>query len=209
MKRLPGAYARNGIVQQTRAPAEKGDCPELLGVHRRLPLRIHEPRALRHRRQARAGAAWTTTPRLALLARTAVSHAEAGADIVAPSDMMDGRVRGHPPGAGPAGFADTPILSYAAKFASAYYGPFREAAESAPQVRRPARLSNGRAPTRSRRCAKWRWTSRKGPTWSWSNRRWLIWNFASGQNGVWLSHGGLCGQRRICDDQGRGGEGLD
>ncbi|HRV59153.1 MAG: porphobilinogen synthase [Solirubrobacterales bacterium] len=69
-----------------------------------------------------------------LLARTAISHAEAGADIVAPSDMMDGRIgsiryqldeEGHP---------DTAILSYAAKYASAFYGPFREAADSTPQI---------------------------------------------------------------------------
>jgi porphobilinogen synthase len=68
-----------------------------------------------------------------LLAQTALSHAEAGADIVAPSDMMDGRVARHPRGAGQNGFTDTPIMSYAAKFASAFYGPFREAAESAPK----------------------------------------------------------------------------
>lgn len=69
---------------------------------------------------------------LDLLARTAVSQAEAGCDIIAPSDMMDGRV-GHLRAAlDDAGFAETPILSYAAKYASAFYGPFREAADSAP-----------------------------------------------------------------------------
>jgi porphobilinogen synthase len=67
------------------------------------------------------------------LARTAVSHAEAGADIVAPSDMMDGRVGAIRKALDEAGHAMTPILSYAAKYASAFYGPFREAAESAPQ----------------------------------------------------------------------------
>lgn len=70
---------------------------------------------------------------LELLAREALSHARAGADIVAPSDMMDGRV-GHIRGAlDEAGFQNTALLSYAAKYASAYYGPFREAAESTPQ----------------------------------------------------------------------------
>jgi porphobilinogen synthase len=69
---------------------------------------------------------------LELLARTAVSHAEAGADVVAPSDMMDGRVAALRAGLDEAGFAETPIVSYAAKYASAFYGPFREAAESAP-----------------------------------------------------------------------------
>jgi porphobilinogen synthase len=68
-----------------------------------------------------------------LLARTAVSHARAGADIVAPSDMMDGRVGAIRTGLTEAGFSEVTILSYAAKYASAFYGPFREAAESAPQ----------------------------------------------------------------------------
>ncbi|MGD0201169.1 MAG: porphobilinogen synthase [Bryobacteraceae bacterium] len=67
------------------------------------------------------------------LARGAVSHARAGADIVAPSDMMDGRVAAIRKALDEAGFTNTPILSYAAKFASVFYGPFREAAESAPQ----------------------------------------------------------------------------
>ncbi len=70
---------------------------------------------------------------LPLLARTAVAHARAGADMVAPSDMMDGRVAAIRQALDAAGFAHLPILSYAAKHASAFYGPFREAAESAPQ----------------------------------------------------------------------------
>ena len=70
---------------------------------------------------------------LPLLARAAVSHAAAGADIVAPSDMMDGRVRAIRQSLDGAGYGDTPILSYAAKYASAFFGPFREAAESAPK----------------------------------------------------------------------------
>ena len=70
---------------------------------------------------------------LDLLARTAVSHAEAGADVVAPSDMMDGRVGAIRAALDDAGFSETPILSYAAKYASAFFGPFREAADSAPQ----------------------------------------------------------------------------
>jgi porphobilinogen synthase len=72
-------------------------------------------------------------PTLELLARTAVSQARAGADVVAPSDMMDGRVAAIRAALDKAGFANTPILSYASKFASAFYGPFREAADSAPQ----------------------------------------------------------------------------
>ncbi len=72
-------------------------------------------------------------PSLELLARTAVSLAQAGADIVAPSDMMDGRVAAIRQALDAAALDETPILSYAAKFASAFYGPFREAADSAPQ----------------------------------------------------------------------------
>jgi len=70
---------------------------------------------------------------LELLARTALSHAKAGADMVAPSDMMDGRVRAIRSALDKKGFSNIPIMSYAAKYASAFYGPFREAAESAPQ----------------------------------------------------------------------------
>jgi porphobilinogen synthase len=72
-------------------------------------------------------------PTLALLAAEALAHARAGADMVAPSDMMDGRVGAIRRALDDAGFTHLPIMSYAAKFASAFYGPFREAAESAPQ----------------------------------------------------------------------------
>src|SRR5207237_1524600 len=71
---------------------------------------------------------------LKLLARAALSHACAGADIVAPSDMMDGRVQAIRSSLDRSGFGQVSILSYAAKYASAYYGPFREAAESTPQT---------------------------------------------------------------------------
>ena len=70
---------------------------------------------------------------LELIARTAVSHARAGADMVAPSDMMDGRVAAIRAALDSEGLANTPIMAYAAKYASAFYGPFRDAAESAPQ----------------------------------------------------------------------------
>ncbi len=72
-------------------------------------------------------------PTLELLKKTAVSQAQAGADIIAPSGMMDGFVQAVRAGLDEAGFEDTPIMSYAAKYASAYYGPFRDAADSAPQ----------------------------------------------------------------------------
>ena len=70
---------------------------------------------------------------LELLAKTALSHVEAGADMVAPSDMMDGRVAAIRARLDEAGHVNTPIMSYAVKYASNFYGPFREAANSAPQ----------------------------------------------------------------------------
>jgi porphobilinogen synthase len=84
---------------------------------------------------------------LPLLARMAVSHAAAGADIVAPSDMMDGRVGAIRAALDGAGFASTPVLAYSAKFASAFYGPFRDAAESTPQFgdRRAYQMDPGNA----------------------------------------------------------------
>jgi porphobilinogen synthase len=71
-------------------------------------------------------------PTVDLLVQEALSHAEAGADVVAPSDMMDGRIGAIRDGLDRGGYADTAIMSYAAKYASAFYGPFREAAESTP-----------------------------------------------------------------------------
>ena len=70
---------------------------------------------------------------LSLLTRTAVSQAKAGADIIAPSNMMDGFVAAIRQGLDEAGFEDIPIMSYAVKYSSAYYGPFRDAADSSPQ----------------------------------------------------------------------------
>jgi porphobilinogen synthase len=127
-----GAYAANGIVQQTVRLLRK-EIPELLIL---TDVCLCEYMNHGHCGVVQRGAGGTrilNDPSLALLARTAVSHAEAGADLVAPSDMMDGRVRAIRQHLDRAGFTDTPILSYAAKFASAFYGPFREAAESAPQ----------------------------------------------------------------------------
>jgi porphobilinogen synthase len=84
-------------------------------------------------------------PTLEILSKTAVAQAKAGMDIIAPSDMMDGRVAAIRNGLDGSGFANTPILSYAAKFASGFYGPFREAADSAPQFgdRRSYQMDGG------------------------------------------------------------------
>jgi len=129
--RASGAYARNGIVQMAVRLLKK-ELPQLLVItdvclceymsHGHCGLcdpKVKDGRVL-------------NDPTLKLLARTAVSHAEAGADIIAPSDMMDGRVRAIRGALDEAGFTDLPIMAYAAKFASAFYGPFREAAESTP-----------------------------------------------------------------------------
>lgn len=72
-------------------------------------------------------------PTLELLAKIALSHAQAGADMVAPSDMMDGRVRAIRETLDDDGFQNTPIMAYSVKYASGYYGPFREACDSAPR----------------------------------------------------------------------------
>ena len=126
------AYDENGIVQQA-VRAIKAECPQLVvitdvclceymshghcGVTRRDGEHFHV----------------LNDESVALLARTAVSHAAAGADLVAPSDMMDGRIAAIRQALDERGFDQTGIISYAVKFASAFYGPFREAAESPPQ----------------------------------------------------------------------------
>ena len=123
-----GAYAEAGIVQAA-VRAIKAAVPELLVM---TDVCLCEYTSHGHCGVVREGRV-LNDPTLELLARTAVSHAAAGADIVAPSDMMDGRVGAIRAALDAEGFAETPILSYAAKYASAFYGPFREAADSAPQ----------------------------------------------------------------------------
>ena len=123
-----GAWAENGIVQKA-VRALKADNPELLVF---TDVCLCEYMSHGHCGIVQ-GERILNDPSLALLARTAVSHAAAGADVVAPSDMMDGRVGAIRHALDREGFSETPLLSYAAKYASAFYGPFREAADSAPQ----------------------------------------------------------------------------
>ena len=127
-----GAYAENGVVQEA-VRAIKRTCPELVvmtdvclceymshghcGVTRRDGEHFHV----------------LNDESVELLAKTALSHAQAGADLVAPSDMMDGRIGAIRELLDAHGFEQTGIMSYAVKFASVFYGPFREAAESPPQ----------------------------------------------------------------------------
>ena len=124
-----GAWDREGAVQLA-AGAIKRACTGAAGRHRRLPVRVH--RATATAASCARTAPSTTTRRVELIARTAVSHARAGADLVAPSDMMDGRVGAIREALDDEGFPDTPIIAYSAKFASAFYGPFRDAAGSTP-----------------------------------------------------------------------------
>ena len=123
-----GAYDDNGIVQRALV-AIKAEVPGL--------LRITDVCNCEYTSHGHCGKVVDgdvdNDASLAWLAASAVSHARAGADVVAPSDMMDGRVAAIRAALDGAGFTNTPILAYAAKFASVFYGPFREAAESTPQ----------------------------------------------------------------------------
>jgi porphobilinogen synthase len=127
-----GAYADDGIVQRGLR-ALKQSAKKLVLIS---DVCLCEYTANGHCgliAEGRDGWEIDNDPSLDLLAKTAVSHARAGADIVAPSDMMDGRVAAIRDALDEEEFSMTPILSYASKFASAFYGPFREAADSAPQ----------------------------------------------------------------------------
>jgi porphobilinogen synthase len=123
-----GAYADNGIVQRA-IRALKAELPKLLILtdvcNCEYTSHGHCGKVVNGDVDNDATLEW--------LAASAVSHARAGADIVAPSDMMDGRVAAIRKALDAAGFPQIPILAYSAKFASVFYGPFREAAESAPQ----------------------------------------------------------------------------
>jgi porphobilinogen synthase len=122
-----GAYASDGIVQRAlRSLRER--YPDLVLV---TDVCLCEYTSHGHCGVIENGEVANDTT-VELLARAAVSHVEAGADVVAPSDMMDGRVGAIRAALDDAGFGETAIVSYAAKYASAFYGPFREAAESAP-----------------------------------------------------------------------------
>ncbi|WP_406676122.1 porphobilinogen synthase [Moorella sp. ACPs] len=123
-----GAYDPRGIVQEA-VRALKGAYPELLVI---TDVCLCEYTSHGHCGLVDDGQI-LNDPTLELIAKTALSHVEAGADIVAPSDMMDGRVGAIRRLLDKEGFTHIPILAYAAKFASAFYGPFREAAASAPR----------------------------------------------------------------------------
>ena len=122
------AYAEDGIVQQA-ARMVKETIPDLLVI---TDVCLCQYTSHGHCGIVEGGRVKNDAS-VDLLARVAVSHVEAGADIVAPSDMMDGRVAAIRDALDEAGFIEAPIMAYSAKYASAFYGPFREAVESAPQ----------------------------------------------------------------------------
>jgi len=131
-EKASGAYAPNGIVPKA-VRALKKVLPDLIVI---CDVCLCEYMSHGHCgvvRKSGGDYQVDNDASLDLLAKSALAYAEAGADIVAPSDMMDGRVAAIRAALDETGFSDTIIMSYAAKFASAYYGPFREAAESPPQ----------------------------------------------------------------------------
>ncbi|MBD2844629.1 porphobilinogen synthase [Paenibacillus sp. IB182496] len=128
------AYAEDGIVQRATR-AIKAQAPDLLVVADTCLCQFtdHGHCGVVHQDPGGGGAVIDNDESLALLAKTAVSQARAGADIIAPSNMMDGFVHALRQGLDEAGYTHIPIMSYAVKYASAFYGPFRDAAHSTPQ----------------------------------------------------------------------------
>ncbi|MDR0466369.1 MAG: porphobilinogen synthase [Deltaproteobacteria bacterium] len=123
------AWNPNGVVQQS-VRMLKAEWPELVVI---TDVCLCEYTSHGHCGLLSPAGEVLNDPTLELLAAVAVSHAQAGADMVAPSDMMDGRIGAVRAALDREGFSELPIMSYAVKYASAYYGPFREAAESAPK----------------------------------------------------------------------------
>jgi len=122
------AYAEDGIIQQA-VRAVKETIPDLLVI---TDVCLCEYTSHGHCGVVEDGRV-RNDPTLELISRTALSHVEAGADMVAPSDMMDGRVAAIREVLDESGYQEAPIMAYSAKYASAFYGPFRDAAGSAPQ----------------------------------------------------------------------------
>ncbi|SFE23910.1 porphobilinogen synthase [Paenibacillus catalpae] len=128
------AYDPNGIVQEATRLIKKW-APELIVMADTCLCQFtdHGHCGMVHLDEVTGAAVVDNDPSLTLLVRTAISQAEAGADVIAPSNMMDGFVSAIREGLDEAGFSHVPILSYSVKYASAFYGPFRDAAKSAPQ----------------------------------------------------------------------------
>ena len=163
-EKATGAWDNDGIVQQALRALKKSSASQKLVL-------IADVCLCEYTSHGHCGVVVKTAdgfevdndPSLDLIARTATSLARAGADIVAPSDMMDGRVDAIRQHLDKNGLANTPILSYASKFASAFYGPFREAADSVPQfgIAKPTRWT---ARISAKPSARSNSTSKKAPT---------------------------------------------
>ena len=138
-----GAYAVSGGVQQAIASLKKEFADELVVI---TDVCLCEYTSTGHCGVVKNGGV-INDPTLELLQKVAVSHAQAGADIVAPSGMMDGQVKAIRESLDDAGFTETAIMAYSAKYASGFYGPFREAAECAPQFgdRKSYQMGSGKA----------------------------------------------------------------
>ena len=151
-----GAYAEDGIVQKALRAA-KAEVPDLYYI---TDVCMCEYTSHGHC-GVLCGSEVNNDETLKLLAKTALSHVQAGADMVAPSDMMDGRVLAIRNTLDDNGFQNIPVMSYAVKYASAFYGPFREAAGSAPSFGDRNSITAGKASGR--------------PCWMWKRERILSW----------------------------------
>ena len=202
-----GAWAEDGIVQRA-ARAIKSEVRDVvvMGDVCLCEYMSHGHCGIVKAGAQSLGAAAAATPAvseyeivndasLELLARTSVSLARAGVDIIAPSDMMDGRVAAIRAALDKAGYENTPILSYAAKFASGFYGPFREAADSTPQF--GDRRSYQMDPANIREAMREIELDIEGPA------------VAHDRPILRFAAGGLPGVRRIRDDRGGGPQQLD
>ena len=172
-----GAYAEKGVVQQA-VRAIKQEHPDLLVI---TDVCLCEYMSHGHCGVTRIDGDHfhvLNDESVELLVKAALSHAAAGADIVAPSDMMDGRVGAIREALDAAGHDQTAIMSYAAKFASAFYGPFREAAESPPQFGDRRTYQMDPANGNEALCEKQPSISRKAPTSSWSSQLCLTSTFS-------------------------------
>jgi len=160
-KKASGAYSERGVVQQA-ITAIKASTKNLVVI---TDVCLCEYMSHGHCGIVKDGDV-DNDATLPLLARTALSHAKAGADMVAPSDMMDGRVRAIRNALDKGGFSHVPIMAYTAKYASGFYGPFREAAESAPKF--GDRTSYQMDPANAREALRrLPWILRKGRTSLW------------------------------------------
>jgi len=170
-----GAYASDGIVQ-TAVKSLKDALPDLVVI---TDVCLCEYTDHGHCGVVTKEGTIDNDASLELIAKTALSHGEAGADMVAPSDMMDGRVGEIRMVLDENNLSHIPIMSYAAKYCSSYYGPFREAAGSAPKFgdRRAYQMDPSNA---LEALGKFDWTLRKAPISSWLNPPCLIWTLFQG-----------------------------